>query len=101
MTLFFSEFSLNSSINNAIKHSNGSLIELKIKNVDGCFDIIISDDGEGFNVNEVFSEKAKRHFGLMILEERVNILNGTINIESEIEKGTKVHVQLPLKYLEE
>ena len=88
-------------INNAIKHSNGSLIELKIKNVDGCFDIIISDDGEGFNVNEVFSEKAKRHFGLMILEERVNILNGTINIESEIEKGTKVHVQLPLKYLEE
>ncbi len=44
-------------INNAIKHSNGSLIELKIKNVDGCFDIIISDDGEGFNVNEVFSEK--------------------------------------------
>lgn len=88
-------------INNAIKHSNGSLIELKIKNVDGCFDIIISDDGEGFNVNEVFSEKTKRHFGLMILEERVNILNGTINIESEIEKGTKVHVQLPLKYLEE
>ena len=88
-------------INNAIKHSNGNLIELKIKNVDDCFDIIIKDDGEGFNVDEVFSEKAKRHFGLMILEERVNILNGTINIESEIEKGTKVHVQLPLKYLEE
>ena len=37
----------------------------------------------------------------MILEERVNILNGTINIESEIEKGTKVHVQLPLRYLDE
>ena len=88
-------------INNAIKHSNGNLIELKIKNVVDCFDIIIKDDGEGFNVDEVFSEKAKRHFGLMILEERVNILNGTINIESEIEKGTKVHVQLPLKYLEE
>lgn len=88
-------------INNAIKHSNGSLIELKIKKIGECFDIIITDDGEGFNVSEVFSEKAKRHFGLMILEERVNILNGTINIESEIEKGTKVHVQLPLKYLDE
>ena len=88
-------------INNAIKHSNGSLIELKIKNIGDCFDIIITDDGEGFNVSEVFSKKAKRHFGLTILEERVNILNGTINIESEIEKGTKVHVQLPLKYLDE
>lgn len=88
-------------INNAIKHSKGSLIELKIKKIDNCFDIIILDDGEGFNVNEVFSEKARRHFGLLILEERVNNLNGTINIESEIEKGTKVHVQLPLKYLDE
>ena len=88
-------------INNAIKHSNGSLIELKIKNKDDYFDIVISDNGEGFDVNEIFTEKAKRHFGLMILEERVNILNGTINIESEIEKGTKVHVQLPLRYLDE
>lgn len=88
-------------VNNAIKHSNGSLIELKIKNKADCFDIVISDNGEGFDVNEIFTEKAKRHFGLMILEERVNILNGTINIESEIEKGTKVHVQLPLRYLDE
>ena len=88
-------------INNAIKHSNGSLIDLKIKNIDDRFDIIISDNGEGFNVNEILSEKAKRHFGLMILEERVNILNGTINIESEIEKGTKVHVHLPLRFLDE
>lgn len=86
-------------INNAVKHSNGNLIEISVKKNDDCFDIHISDNGEGFNVDEIFNEKAKRHFGLMILEERVNILHGTIVIDSEIEKGTKVHVQLPLKYL--
>lgn len=86
-------------INNAVKHSNGNLIEIKVKNNNDCFDIIISDNGEGFDVNEIFTEKAKRHFGLMILEERVNILHGTINIDSVIEKGTRVHVQLPLMYM--
>lgn len=87
------------SVNNAVKHSNGSFIEISVKNEDDCFDIHISDNGEGFHVDEIFNEKAKHHFGLMILEERVNILHGTITIDSEIEKGTKVHVQLPLKYL--
>ena len=86
-------------INNAVKHSNGNRIEINIKNKEECFEIYISDDGEGFNVDEIFNEKAKKHFGLMILEERVNILHGSINIDSELEKGTKVHIQLPLRYL--
>lgn len=86
-------------INNAVKHSNGKLVEINIKKKDDYFDISISDNGEGFDVEEIFNEKTKKHFGLMILEERVNILHGTINIESELEKGTKVHIQLPLQYL--
>lgn len=86
-------------INNAVKHSNGNRIEINIKNKEECFEIYISDDGEGFIVDEIFNEKAKKHFGLMILEERVNILHGSINIDSELEKGTKVHIQLPLRYL--
>lgn len=87
-------------MNNAVKHSKGNSVEINIKNKDNCFDINILDNGEGFNVDEVLNEKAKKHFGLMILEERVNILHGTINIDSELEKGTKVHIQLPLQYLE-
>ncbi len=86
-------------INNAVKHSNGKLVKINIKKKDDYFDISISDNGEGFDVEEIFNEKAKKHFGLMILKERVNILHGTINIESELEKGTKVHIQLPLQYL--
>lgn len=87
-------------MNNAVKHSKGNSVEINIKNKDDCFDISISDNGEGFNVDDVLNEKAKKHFGLMILEERVNILHGTINIDSELEKGTKVHIQFPLQYLE-
>ncbi len=82
-------------VNNAVKHSNGNLIEVVVKNVDDNFDISISDNGEGFQVDEVFSESAKRHFGLTIIKERVNILHGTIQIDSELDKGTMVHIQLP------
>lgn len=88
-------------INNAVKHSNGDSVKIEVKQENDCFDINVTDNGEGFDVDEVLTEKAKRHFGLLILEERVNILHGTIDINSEKDRGTNVHVKLPIKYLVE
>lgn len=87
-------------MNNAVKHSDGSLINVKLKDNGTFFNIEISDDGKGFEVEKVLqSEKQNRHFGLMILEERVNILHGTIDFKSEKNKGTNINIQLPLDYL--
>lgn len=86
-------------INNAVKHSNSELLQVKIKENDNCFDISIIDDGEGFEMEEILCQKAKRHFGLMILEERVNNLHGNIDIKSTKDKGTNIHIQFPLNYL--
>lgn len=87
-------------VNNAVKHSDGSLVNVKIKDDGTVFHIEISDDGKGFEVDKVLqNEKLNRHFGLMILEERVNILHGTIDFKSEKDKGTNIKIQLPLDYL--
>lgn len=87
-------------MNNAVKHSDGSLVNVKIKDYGTTFHIEISDDGKGFEVDKVLqNEKLNRHFGLMILEERVNILHGTIDFKSEKDKGTNIKIQLPLDYL--
>jgi len=87
-------------VNNAVRHSDGSLINVKMKDKGAFLNIEISDDGKGFEVEEVLqNEKLNHHFGLMILEERVNILHGTIDFKSEKDKGTNINIQLPLDYL--
>lgn len=82
--------------NNAIKHSEGSVVffELKKMTDDSCI-IIISDNGKGFGYEKVLSEK-DRHFGLCILKERVELLSGIMDIDSKPEKGTTIKIVIPL-----
>ncbi len=84
-------------INNAMKHSNGNLIVINIKQKDDYCLISVSDDGEGFNMYKLSREKKEHHFGLMILEERVHHINGEIDLYTEIGKGTRVKIKIPLK----
>ncbi len=57
----------------------------------------IIDDGIGFNVDEkIDSLDNKSGFGLYNIRERVDLLNGKIEIDSEIHKGTKIDVMIPL-----
>lgn len=83
-------------MNNAVKHSSGNLISLKVKlTADNNCKIIVTDNGKGFNSEKVLSEK-DRHFGLCILKERVSLLSGSITIDSDLNKGTIVNIEIPL-----
>lgn len=83
-------------LNNAIKHSGGSKVYFEIKrdDNDNCV-IIVSDDGKSFDIEQVMSV-GDRHFGLFILKERVNLLSGTIDIDSIPKKGTTIKIIIPL-----
>lgn len=50
----------------------------------------ITDNGVGFN-----TEVSKKGIGLQNLQERVEELNGTLTITSEVGKGTQTHIQIP------
>lgn len=84
---------------NAVKHANAALITVNTKVKDDTFNIDISDDGEGFEMKEILTDKTKHHFGLTIMNERVKILHGTINLKSQKTKGTNIHIELPLSYI--
>lgn len=79
---------------NALKHSNADYIFLKIAKENGKCVICIEDNGKGFKNNN----KENNHFGIVIMEERINLLNGSLLIETEPECGTKIKVEIPLKY---
>ena len=54
--------------------------------------LTVSDFGVGFD-NE--AAKASRGLGLISMEERLKMLNGTFSIESQPEHGTTIHACVP------
>jgi ligand-binding sensor domain-containing protein/signal transduction histidine kinase len=80
-------------LNNVIKHSHAANAWLSVKLKDNLIEFICRDDGHGFDF-ETAQNSSKSGLGLNGIAERVKILKGEYNIESEIEKGTKVIVRV-------
>ncbi len=79
--------------NNAKKHAEANNITVTLEYKENKICLTIEDDGKGF---EIIDGKAKGGFGLSIMNERVYLLKGDIDIFSELGKGTKVYVEIPI-----
>ncbi|MED4129023.1 MULTISPECIES: sensor histidine kinase [Shouchella] len=80
------------AVQNALKHAKPSEILVKIEMNRNQVMVVVKDDGIGFNP----SQKKEASFGIIGMKERVNMLNGSIKIQSEIEQGTSIFIQLPV-----
>ncbi|BAJ62447.1 GAF domain-containing sensor histidine kinase [Anaerolinea thermophila] len=88
------------AVNNARKHAEASQITVRLKYVTNYTDIIgleISDNGKGFNVNEVMGSYERRgSLGMINLRERADLVNGLLRVDSAPGKGTRIRVFIPL-----
>lgn len=84
-------------ISNIINHAKANNISIDIKQTNNYIIIIINDDGIGFNVDMVMNSEKNNHFGLLIIKERIELLNGTYNIISKEQEGTKINIKIPCK----
>lgn len=75
------------SINNILKHSRAKNVSIKIEDDHGKLDILISDNGKGFNTN-----LKKDGSGLKNMELRAKIIHAEFSIQSEPEKGTQTSI---------
>lgn len=78
-------------INNVLRHAQASNAVVTISRSCDDLKLIVEDDGRGYDQSE-----SSRGFGLNSLQERVKSLRGKLNIESIIDKGTKVEVLIPV-----
>lgn len=78
------------SVINSLKHSRSSDLMLHVKRSDDNINILVKDSGIGFNPDNVSSG----HFGLSILQERIKIINGKIDINSVIDEGTQINITI-------
>lgn len=84
---------------NAIKHADASYIQVVLKYMQEMISIIIEDNGKGFDTGEINTKERDDNsgLGLSIMKERVYLLSGNIEIESKINEGTKIIVNVPVK----
>lgn len=88
---------------NVVKHAKASKVIITFSCDEECLKLDVSDNGIGFDMElrKEPSEEVPHGFGLSMMEERVTLLGGTIRIESELNKGTMVSVEIPLEKKEE
>ena len=82
---------------NAVRHADAKEVNVRFVYQDDHIDLSIEDDGKGFEVEEMKVEDDRTGFGLPIMKERVFLLSGTMEIQSEPGKGTKIEISVPLK----
>ena len=76
-------------LNNAIKHSDASIILAQAMRNDNNLTITIEDNGKGFTMDEI---SILRGSGLKNIKSRVDYLKGQIDIQSAPGKGTSIHI---------
>jgi signal transduction histidine kinase len=72
------------AINNALKYSGCSKIQIQVKSKNNSIQITIKDNGNGFDV-----ENAKLGNGILNMQKRMEEINGTFSIESS-NNGTEI-----------
>ncbi len=85
------------AVSNSVRHARAGRIWVKVAVTEGILKVEIRDDGVGFDVGEVSAlARTGEAVGLMGMRERAELLGGTLQVESEPGKGTRVCAEIPL-----
>jgi signal transduction histidine kinase len=83
------------SLFNIVKHAGILQAAVTLEQVDGRGRITISDTGRGFDVGTIINDPKTAH-GLLIIQDRLGLMGGSIEVTSKLGDGTRVVIETPL-----
>ena len=90
---------LQESLANVRKHAAAKSVDVTLSYMEDLVVLDVCDDGAGFAPNDAGRQRDNgaggNCFGLVAMRERVELLGGTMMIESELGEGTTLSVTLP------
>ncbi len=86
---------LQESVNNVMKHANASRLDISLMRDEANISLTIEDNGKGFDTT---APEAYSGMGLNNLRSRINFLNGKVELDSQLGKGTLVSVYIPVSH---
>jgi signal transduction histidine kinase len=79
------------AITNVAKHARAKRLTVKLELKENKVSLTVQDDGIGFDCEE---SNGMKHFGLLGMKERAELLNGELNITSQPGAGTIVQLTI-------
>ncbi len=87
------------AVNNAKKHAQASQIDIILRpdRTQDTLTVLIQDNGKGFNLRTMKDDYDSRgSLGMINMQERANVINGTLKVNSAEGQGTQITMSLPL-----
>ncbi|MGC1107893.1 MAG: ATP-binding protein [Candidatus Acidiferrales bacterium] len=84
------------ALNNVARHAKASRVNIRLWRTPGEFHCCIRDDGVGFDPAAV-AKGSRNALGLLGMRERLNVLGGTLQIESAPQQGTELKILVPVE----
>jgi signal transduction histidine kinase len=85
------------ALTNIAKHAQAQHVDVKLSFNANCMKLVVQDDGRGFDPDAVSQTNGRRQaWGLLGIQERVNLVGGICFIISEPGAGTTVRATIPL-----
>jgi PAS domain S-box-containing protein len=78
-------------ITNVLNHAKAHAINLDIRYDNNRFAILFTDDGIGFDINKVM--ESRKGIGLLNMQSRIKLINGSISFKSSPGKGTRIDIE--------
>jgi PAS domain S-box-containing protein len=85
---------LQEALRNGVMHSGVQKFSVQLWGESDEIHLRVSDSGVGFDLR---AARTGRELGLIRIEQRVRLVEGTFSIDSQPEKGTTVQVSVPLR----
>jgi signal transduction histidine kinase len=79
---------------NTVKHAGTLNATVDFKSQDCYLRVTVSDQGKGFNTEEVMGDSKIAH-GLLVIRHRLNLLGCSMYIKSQTGKGTEAIIEVP------
>jgi len=84
---------LQEALHNSAKHSGARRIEVRLWGTADEIHLTVRDSGKGF---DRVAAKTSQGLGLISMEERLKLVNGTLSIDSQPGSGTTIEARVPL-----
>ncbi|HEU4965316.1 MAG TPA: PAS domain-containing sensor histidine kinase [Bacilli bacterium] len=86
------------AMNNVRKHAHATEVIVRLLNRPAEIAVEIADNGHGFDVGSTVDDGVV-HYGLTTMEERMDLIGGRVDVESQPGQGTRVDLILPKSLL--
>ena len=83
------------ALSDVARHAHATEVKISISRVPRAIRMEISDNGQSFHVEKTLSAKNPKRLGLVGMKERVEMVGGSLTIESTAGNGTTVRAVIP------